>query len=34
MVLGLVIQTAALSAYLILADRPALMAIMRAWRPY
>ena len=30
MVLGLVIQTAALSAYLILADRPALMAIMRA----
>jgi drug/metabolite transporter (DMT)-like permease len=33
LVLGLVIQTGVLSAYLIIADRPALMAIIRAWRP-
>src|SRR5262249_27242337 len=33
LVLGLVIQTVVLSAYLMLADRPALAAIMRAWRP-
>jgi drug/metabolite transporter (DMT)-like permease len=33
LVLGLLIQVALLGAYLILADRPALWAIVRAWRP-
>jgi drug/metabolite transporter (DMT)-like permease len=33
LVLGLVIQTAILTAYLALADRPVLVAIFRAWRP-
>lgn len=33
LVLGLVIQVAMLSAYLVLVDRPTLMAIFRAWRP-
>ena len=33
LVLGLVIQTAILTAYLLLADRPVLLAIFRAWRP-
>jgi uncharacterized membrane protein len=32
-VLGLVIQVGALTAYLLLADRAALCAILRAWRP-
>ena len=31
--LGLCIQTAVLTAYLAIADRPVLMAIFRAWRP-
>jgi drug/metabolite transporter (DMT)-like permease len=33
LVVGLVIQTAMLTAYLVLADRPVLIAIFRAWRP-
>jgi drug/metabolite transporter (DMT)-like permease len=33
LVLGLVIQTAVLTAYLTLADRATLIAIFRAWRP-
>ena len=33
LVLGLVIQTVILTAYLVLADRPVLVAIYRAWRP-
>ena len=33
LVLGLVIQTVVLTAYLVLADRKVLMAILRAWRP-
>src|SRR5262245_54777418 len=33
LVLGLVIQTVILTAYLLLADRKVLMAIFRAWRP-
>jgi drug/metabolite transporter (DMT)-like permease len=33
LVVGLVIQTAMLTAYLVLADRKVLMAIIRAWRP-
>jgi hypothetical protein len=33
LVLGLVIQTLMLTAYLALADRPTLFAIFRAWRP-
>jgi drug/metabolite transporter (DMT)-like permease len=33
LVLGLLIQVALLGAYLVLADRPALRAIVRAWRP-
>jgi drug/metabolite transporter (DMT)-like permease len=33
LVVGLVIQTAMLTAYLVLADRAALVAIFRAWRP-
>src|SRR5262249_45848076 len=33
LVLGLLIQTAVLSAYLLLVDRPTLRAIVRAWRP-
>jgi drug/metabolite transporter (DMT)-like permease len=33
LVLGLVIQVAALTAYLLLADRATLRAIIRAWRP-
>jgi drug/metabolite transporter (DMT)-like permease len=33
LVLGLVIQTGVLSAYLMLADRPGLAVIIRAWRP-
>jgi len=33
LVLGLVIQTAVLTAFLALADRPVLAAIFRAWRP-
>jgi drug/metabolite transporter (DMT)-like permease len=33
LVLGLVIQTVILTAYLALADRPVLVAIFRAWRP-
>ena len=33
LVLGLIIQTVMLGAYLVLADRPTLMAIVRAWRP-
>ncbi len=33
LVVGLVIQTVMLTAYLVLADRKALMAIIRAWRP-
>ena len=33
LVLGLIIQTVMLGAYLVLADRPTLMAIFRAWRP-
>jgi uncharacterized membrane protein len=31
--LGLFIQTAVLSAYLVIADRAVLMEIFRAWRP-
>ena len=33
LVLGLLIQTGAVSAYLMLADRPGLTAIIHAWRP-
>jgi drug/metabolite transporter (DMT)-like permease len=33
LVLGLVIQTVMLTTYLVLADRPVLMAIVRAWKP-
>ncbi len=33
LVVGLVIQTAILTVYLALADRPTLVAIFRAWRP-
>jgi drug/metabolite transporter (DMT)-like permease len=33
LVLGLVMQTVMLTAYLALADRPVLLAIFRAWRP-
>jgi drug/metabolite transporter (DMT)-like permease len=33
LVLGLLIQTAVLTTYLAIADRPALSAIFRAWRP-
>jgi drug/metabolite transporter (DMT)-like permease len=33
LVLGLLIQTAVLTGYLALADRPVLAAIFRAWRP-
>jgi drug/metabolite transporter (DMT)-like permease len=33
LVVGLVIQTVMLTAYLVLADRKVLMAIIRAWRP-
>jgi drug/metabolite transporter (DMT)-like permease len=33
LVLGLIIQTVMLGAYLVLADRPTLVAIVRAWRP-
>ena len=33
LVLGLVIQTAMLTTYLVLADRSVLMAILRAWKP-
>jgi drug/metabolite transporter (DMT)-like permease len=33
LVLGLVLQVVVLSAYLMLADRPTLVAILRAWRP-
>jgi drug/metabolite transporter (DMT)-like permease len=33
LVVGLVIQTIMLTAYLVLADRTALVAIFRAWRP-
>ena len=33
LVLGLVIQTVMLTAYLVLADRPTLVAIFRAWKP-
>jgi drug/metabolite transporter (DMT)-like permease len=33
LVLGLIIQTVVLSAYLLLADRTVLRAIFRAWRP-
>ena len=33
LVLGLVIQTVILTAYLLLADRTVLLAIFRAWRP-
>ena len=33
LVLGLLIQTAMLTAYLLLADRKVLVAIFRAWRP-
>ena len=33
LVLGLLIQVAVLGSYLLLADRPALWAIVRAWRP-
>jgi drug/metabolite transporter (DMT)-like permease len=33
LVLGLAIQVAVLTTYLLLADRPVLMAIFRAWRP-
>ena len=31
--LGLAIQVAVLTTYLLLADRPVLVAIFRAWRP-
>ena len=33
LVLGLAIQVAVLTTYLVVADRPVLMAIFRAWRP-
>lgn len=33
LVLGLCVQTAAMSAYLLIRDRAALVAIFRAWRP-
>jgi drug/metabolite transporter (DMT)-like permease len=33
LVLGLVIQVAMLTAYLVLVDRPTLVAILRAWKP-
>ena len=33
LVVGLVIQTVMLTAYLVLADRKVLMAIIRAWKP-
>lgn len=33
LVLGLVIQTAVLTAYLLIADRPVLAGIIRAWKP-
>ena len=33
LVLGLLIQTVVLTTYLLLADRPVLVAIFKAWRP-